>query len=132
MSPLTTMEHYPPAALSQLKQIEALILKTAKQRELGPISCSKKWSQSSYQGPYGTPIRLGWEAKAPDVCFIYFHCQTKVVASLREVFGSNLKFIGNRAIELPLEQPLPTEVLVHCIQTALNYTRLKHLPLLGL
>ena len=132
MSPQTSMEHYPEAAVSRLKEIETLVVEESNKHDLGPISQSIKWGQASYQGPHGTPIRLGWEQKTPDVCFIYFHCQTKIISVLREVYGTELEFRGNRAIVLPLDLPLPVKLMGQCIAVALNYRRIKHLPLLGL
>ena len=132
MSPLDTMEHYPQRALSRLKELEALIDEISSEGDLGPVITSIKWGQASYQAPKGTPIRLGWDAKSPDACYLYFHCQTKIIATVREVYGTELNLIANRAIELPLDQPVPKNVLRQCIGIALNYTQLKHLPLLGL
>ena len=122
----------PDSAKSKLKMIESLIIDIADRKQLGKIEVSLKWGQPSYQCQSGTPIRLGYDKRYPNSCFVYVHCQTTVISHLKEVFAQQLTFHGNRAIEVPLNTPLNESILTTCLFCALNYKNLKHLPLLGL
>jgi len=42
-----------------------------------------------------------------------------------------LKYDGNRAITLKIDQPIPQE-LAHCLSMSLRYKQIKHLDLLGI
>ena len=124
--------HIPLRASQRLLELESLIYDTAKKEGLGKIEKSIKWGQASFHCKTGTPMRLGWDSRSPDSCFIYFHCQTRVIACLKEVFAHELIFHGNRAIELPLSQPLALPLIRKCIEIGLTYRNIRHEPSLGL
>lgn len=77
------------------------------------------------------PLRIGWKAAIPDQYALYFHCKTRLVETFRELYGDTLRFEGNRAIVFNMQDPLPLEILKHCILLALTYHRRKNKPLLG-
>jgi hypothetical protein len=82
-------------------------------------------------GKRGSAIRIDWKAKDPDNIKVYFHCQSKLVETLKEIYRDDLKYEGKRAIVIPLHSQIEKGPLSHCIGLALKYHSVKHLPLLG-
>ena len=66
-------------------------------------------------------MRIAWSDKRPDTLGLYVNCQTSLIEDWRARYGNELIFIGNREVRLPLDAPLPTEPLRHCIAMALTY-----------
>ncbi|PCI64289.1 MAG: hypothetical protein COB38_12795 [Gammaproteobacteria bacterium] len=62
---------------------------------------------------------------------IYFNYQSLLVETFREIYKEELIFEKNRAILLNINEKLPDKVLVHCFELAMNYHKIKYLPLLG-
>lgn len=122
---------YPDEAKEQLEAVRQLILAVAREKELGPVEETLKWGEASYLVKGGTPIRMDWKLKDPNAIKVYFHCQTKLIETIKEVYRDEFKYEGNRAMIIPLDAPLKEGILGHCLQMALQYHSLKHLPLLG-
>ena len=122
---------YPDQPRQRLLRLRALVEAIAQDESLGPVESSLKWGEASFSVKGGSPLRLDWKARSPESCYVYFHCQTKLVDTFRELYAGRLLFEGNRAIRLPLDQPLPEDILRHCFTLAMTYHRIKHLPLLG-
>ena len=123
---------YPKGAQRQLEAVRSLIFTVAKDNALGPVEETLKWDEASYRVCGGSPIRIDWKPKDPNVIKVFFHCQTSLVDTFREVYSEELAFEGNRAIIVPLNTPVDHGPLRHCIKLALTYHSVKHLPLLGL
>jgi hypothetical protein len=123
--------HYPEDAQTVLQALRLLIFDIAKKHQLGAVTEELKWGQASFRVESGSPVRMDWAPEDDQHCCLYFHCQTKLVDTFRELYSDSLNFAGNRAIVLPLNQPLPHSVVSHCLLLALTYKRVKHLPLLG-
>jgi hypothetical protein len=98
----------------------------------GLVEESLKWGEPSFRTKYGSPIRIDWKEKSPDVICIYFNCNTILVDTFRLIFADELTFEGKRAIVLNLNDELPMDVLEACIKTALEYKKRRRLPNLGL
>ncbi|WP_337920485.1 DUF1801 domain-containing protein [Vibrio cholerae] len=111
--------------------IRSLIFEISESRELGEVKESLKWGEPSYSVINGSTIRFDWKAKYPEQYFIFFNCKTKLVDTFRELYSDTLKFQGNRAIVLNINEVLPIEQLSHCIEISLKYKLIKDLPLLG-
>lgn len=124
-------EEYPENARVRLVELRELILKISLDLQLGVVEESLKWGEPSYSVKTGSPIRIDWKLKTPNNYYLYFHCQTKLVDTFRELHGDVLRFQGNRAIELRLSDSLPEPEIKHCLELALTYHQRKHLPLLG-
>ena len=90
-----------------------------------------KWGEPSYLTKFGSTIRIDWKPSAPKHYAMYFHCQSKLVATFKEVYPHTFHYQGNRAIVLDIKAKLPEKELKHCITLALTYHKVKHLPLLG-
>ncbi|TQV77555.1 DUF1801 domain-containing protein [Aliikangiella marina] len=125
-------ESYPDFVKSQMYALRELIIETA-------VDCDKfeafeeslKWGEPSFVTQYGSPIRIDWKSKRANEYAMYFHCQTKLVDTFKELYGENLKLEGNRAMIFTVDAVIPKKELKHCISLAFDYHRLKHLPLLG-
>jgi hypothetical protein len=122
---------YPEDVRPSLMRLRELILQVAQELELGDITENLKWGEPSYSVKTGSPIRMDWKATSPEHYSLFFHCQTKLIDTFRELYSDALAFEGNRAIILNLKAPLPELQLKHCITLALTYRNIKHLPLLG-
>ena len=124
---------YPPAVQPLLLQLREMIFELCKQHQLGAVEESLKWGEPSFSVKHGSPVRIDWKPKHPEYCCVFFNCKTRLIDTFRELFGTDTHtlFQGNRAMLLPIEQPLPEAMLKQCLLMALTYHSIKHLPLLG-
>lgn len=128
-----TFERYSSVIRNRLLFLRQLILRTASGMDgMSAIEESLKWGEPSYRSRFGSPIRLGWKAALPEQYGLYFNCNTSLVDTFRERFADQLRFEGNRAILFQVDEKLPVEAVTVCIERALDYHRIKHLPMLGL
>jgi hypothetical protein len=109
---------------SKLKALRKLILDTARKTDgVGPLEETLKWGQVSYltsESKSGSTIRIDRDKSADDQVALYFHCQTNLVETFRELYPK-LRFNGNRAILLDAKGKLPEAALRHCVALALTY-----------
>jgi len=125
-------ESYPSFVRNKMKYLRKLVIQTAKEIDgLKELEETLKWGEPSYITKNGTTIRMDWKDTKPDEYAMYFHCQTKLVDTYRELYGDKFKFEGNRAIVFGCNDKIAEKELKHCISIALNYHNVKHLPLLG-
>lgn len=123
---------YPDNVRARLLALRAIILQTAAQQpQSETLQETLKWGEPSYLLKGGSTVRIDWKEKTPEICMIYFHCQTSLIETFKQLYRTQLSYQGNRAIEIPIEADIPEAVLKHCLSLALNYHQLKHLPLLG-
>jgi hypothetical protein len=115
---------YPVKTKKKLMQLRLLIFDVAAETEgVGPLQETLKWGQPSYvtaQTGSGSTIRVG-KMKSPRQYAMYFHCQTTLVATFREIYRDTLKFEGNRNIVFNECDEVPVEELSHCVTLALTY-----------
>ena len=115
---------FPGDARKALMAVRSLIFETAEAIEaVGPLTETLKWGEPAYlteATKAGSTIRLGWKAKAPDECALYFNCNTTLVDTFRTRFPE-LRFSGNRALLLDVNAELPRDALADCIEQALTY-----------
>ncbi|GGD62860.1 DUF1801 domain-containing protein [Lacimicrobium alkaliphilum] len=124
-------ETYPGEAQRQLEAVRHLIFAIAEENELGAVEETLKWGEASYLVKGGTTIRMDWKPKDPAVIKVYFHCQTRLIETFREIYRDEFEYEGKRAIVVPLDAAIKESPLGHCLQMALKYHSLKHHPLLG-
>lgn len=118
----TTFNDYPTEYQKPLLQIRELILNVAAQVSTNEtVLESLKWNQPSYTIKNASPIRIGRFEE--DKIAIFFHCQTTLVETFREMFSNELEFSKNRAIVLDPKKELPINEISICIQIALTYHR---------
>lgn len=110
---------YPEPLRERLLALRALVHEIAP----APLSESLKWGQPAWRRTdgRGTTVRLDALKGVEGGHALYFHCQTTLVDDFRSLHGDRLRFEGNRAILLSLNEPAPREVLAQCIGLALTY-----------
>jgi len=115
---------YPKQVKAKLLALRRLIFATAKATKgVGVLEEALKWGQPSYLTPEsksGSTIRIDQVKAEPDQVAVYFHCQTNLVETFRELYPE-LRYEGNRAILLNAADQLPDAELRHCVGLALTY-----------
>jgi hypothetical protein len=116
---------YPKPIKAKLLALRRLIFDAAKATKgVGAVEETLKWGQPSYLTPEtksGSTIRIDQVKSAPHQYAVYFHCQTDLVATFRELYPTELSYGGNRSILLNAEDDVPEPVLRHCVALALTY-----------
>lgn len=124
--------NYPPHMWQKLMALRQLVLDTASECKVtDTLEETLKWGQPSYLAKTGSTVRMDWKSSAPKQYAIYFHCQTRLVETFKELYGDKLKFEGNRAIVFHQDDEIPVDEVKHCILLSLTYHDRKHLPMLG-
>lgn len=121
---------YPKAVRTKFLEIRSLIFDVAKNNGLGEVEETLKWGQPAYLCKSGSTIRLDHQNHSYDSLCLFFNCKTVLVETFKEIFGDSLEYEGNRIVVVPLAKDLPVEI-ESCLLMALNYHKLKRLPLLG-
>ncbi|MHC1947565.1 DUF1801 domain-containing protein [Bradyrhizobium sp. UFLA06-06] len=115
---------YPAPVKARLLALRRLIFETAKATKgVGALEETLKWGQPSYLTPEtgsGSTVRIDQVKPAADRVAVYFHCQTDLVETFRELYPE-LSYSGNRAILLDVAGKLPEAALRHCVALALTY-----------
>ncbi len=115
---------YPGDTRAKLIALRRLIFETAKSLDgVGEIEETLKWGQPSYltsASKSGSTIRIDALRNTGD-CAMYFHCQTDLVATFRELYPSQMTYCGNRCILFAGDAKIPVKALSHCIGLALTY-----------
>jgi hypothetical protein len=120
-----TLRDCPAQVRPKLAALRRLILNTAETTEgVGAIEETLKWGQPSFatsQTRSGSPIRIDAVKSNPKRYAMYFHCQTNLVASFRQLYPKEFAYEGNRAIVFDVDKAVPEKPLRHCIALALTY-----------
>jgi Domain of unknown function (DU1801) len=121
----------PESVKTKLLALRRLILDTAKSTKgVGRIEEALKWGQPSYltaETGSGSTIRIDRVKSADNQVAVFFHCQTDLVDTFRELYPK-LSYSGNRAILLDADKKLPEAELRHCVALALTYHLRKRKP----
>jgi len=126
----TVFDNYPEGFPDKLVYLRQLIITTAEEIGIPELEETLKWGQPSYLAKKGSTIRLGYK-KSNNHYAIYFKCTSKLVPTFKEIYGDTFNYEKNRAIEFRLTDAIPKKALKHCVEMALQYHKVKHLPLLG-
>src|SRR6187397_1814253 len=114
----------PKQARPKLLALRRLIFDTAKSTKgVGAIEEALKWGQPSYlttASKSGSTIRIDQVKADAGGYAVYFHCQTDLVETFRELYPE-LRFADNRSILLNAGERLPEAALRHCVALALTY-----------
>jgi hypothetical protein len=125
------LDAYSKPVKARLLALRRLILKTARATEgVGAIEEALKWGQPSYltrETGSGSTIRIDGVKTVPNQYAIYFHCQTNLVETFRELYPE-LRYGGNRSILLDAADDPPEAALRHCVALALTYHLNKRRP----
>lgn len=115
----------------KLKFLRKLIIEAAEELELPQLEETTKWGEPSYIAKKGSTIRIDWKSKTPNQYQIYFKCTSRLVETFKVVHGDRFNYENTRAIIFQMEDRIPEKELKACIKMALQYHKVKHLPLLG-
>lgn len=91
---------------------------------VGELEETIKWGQASYlttQSKSGSIIRIDRVKSQTGQYAIYFHCQTTLVDTFKEIYSDKFKYEGNRGIVFNVDDEIPVKELSHCISLALTY-----------
>jgi hypothetical protein len=116
---------YPAPIRTKLLALRRLILDTANTTSgVGALEETLKWGQPSYltvETKSGSTIRIDQVKSAANQYAVYFHCQTDLVATFRELYPHDFSYGGNRSILLNAEDEIDEPALRHCLALALTY-----------
>jgi hypothetical protein len=116
---------YPAPLRTRLLALRRLIFDTARlTKGVGALDETLKWGQPSYltsQTKSGSTIRIDRVKSADNQYAVYFHCQTDLVETFRQLYPTELSYGGNRSILLNTDDDLPEAALRHCVALALTY-----------
>ena len=115
---------YPRDVRAHLLELRQLIFDTASLTTgVGTLEEALRWGEPSYLTTQssGSMVRINWKPSDGDSLAMYFHCQTNLVATFRELYPTELQFDGNRSIRFERGAALPLNALRHCIALALTY-----------
>ena len=123
---------FPKHMREKLLFLRQLILDTASETEgVSEVKETLKWGEPSYATKTGSTVRINQKKSAPHQYAMYFHCQTKLVDTFKELYRDTFTFEDNRAIVFNENDEIPINELKHCIELSLTYHKRKHLPMLG-
>ncbi len=116
---------YPKKMRTRLLFLRQLIFDVASGIEgVGEIEETLKWGQPSYltlQTKSGSLIRIDQVKSNDEQYAMYFHCQTTLVDTYKEMYRNLFEFGGNRSILFNVKNKVPVEELSYCIALALTY-----------
>ena len=114
---------YPASAQERLIELRLCIHSEAARQDVGPLIETLKWGEPAWltkKPKTGSTIRIAWKEKVGGDLQFLVNCKTNMIEQWRAEFP-NLIYAGNRAIHLPLADPLPMATLRLCIAQALTY-----------
>ena len=115
---------YPEPLKAKLLALRRLILDTAAATKgVGELQETLKWGQPSYltaATKSGSTIRIDQMKASANQYAVYFHCQTDLVATFRQLYPK-LTYAGNRAVIFNADDAIPEAALRHCVALALTY-----------
>lgn len=115
---------YPDDVQARILGLRALIFEVAAATEgVGQIEEALRWGQPSYlthKPKSGTTIRIDQTKAGNGQVAMYFHCQTNLVSTFRQLYPTAFKYEGNRAILFDKGEMAANE-LKQCIAMALTY-----------
>jgi hypothetical protein len=115
---------YPAPVKARLLALRRLIFDIADTTEgVGVLEEKLKWGQPSYlttESKSGSTVRIDQVKAEAGRYAVYFHCQTDLVETFRELYP-DLRYDGNRCIILDAGEKPPEKALRHCIALALTY-----------
>ena len=116
---------YPTPLKTKLLALRRLIFETARTTAgVGALEETLKWGQPSYlttATKSGSTVRIDQVKSTPGGYAIYFHCQTDLVETFRQLYPTEFTYGGNRSILLNAKDTIPEPALRHCIALALTY-----------
>jgi hypothetical protein len=116
---------YPDSLRKRLMALRALVFDVAAQTAgVGALQETLKWGQPSYltvETGSGTTVRIDRIKASQGRYAMYFHCQSGLVDTFRELYPESFVFEGKRAIVFEATDRVPIGALRHCIGLALTH-----------
>ena len=116
---------YPVALREALLELRRLIFETAAESaRVGALVETLKWRQPAYlteRPRTGSTIRIDALRDRDDGYALFFHCRSRLLPTIRQLYPDDFDFDGNRALRFALGEPLPEPAVRHCIALALTY-----------
>lgn len=118
-------ESYPKEIKTKLMFLRHLIFSVASRTAgVGKLEETLKWGQPSYlttQTQSGSLVRIDQIKSQEGKYAMFFHCQTTLVDTFKEMYRGQFEFGGNRSIIFNVKDKVPVKELSHCISMALTY-----------
>jgi hypothetical protein len=116
---------YPKPLKAKLLALRRLIFETAATTKgVGALQETLKWGQPSYltvETKSGSTIRIDRVKSSANQYAVYFHCQTNLVETFRELYPQEFRYAGNRGIIFDVDRKIAEPALRHCVALALTY-----------
>ena len=116
---------YPRSLRAKLLALRRLIFEAAaSSKGVGELRETLKWGQPSYLTPEtksGSTIRIDRVKSSANQYALFFHCQTDLVETFRELYPKEFSYGGNRSILLDADEKIAEPALRHCLALALTY-----------
>ena len=118
-------DSYTKPEKKKLLFLRQLIFDVAAETEgVGELEETLKWGQPSYltvRPKSGSTIRIDQVKSIEGQYAMYFHCQTTLMDTFKEIYANEFRFEGNRSIIFNVGDQVPVQALSHCIAMALTY-----------
>ena len=118
-------ETYPKNIKSKLMFLRKLIFDVASRTDgVGELEETLKWGQPGYlttQTRSGSLVRIDQIKYKSGKYAMFFHCQTTLVDTFKEMYRDRFEFGGNRSIIFDIKDKVPVAELSHCVSMALTY-----------
>lgn len=115
---------YPKEVKRRLQFLRQLIFDVAARTDgVGELQETLRWGQPSYLTirKSGSLIRIDQIKTQKGKYAMYFHCQTTLIETFKEMYRDTFEFGGNRSIIFHAKDQVPVKELSHCISIALTY-----------
>lgn len=116
---------YPERVRTSMLELRELVFQAAAETAgVGPIEETLKWGEPAYLPSTtrsGSTVRMDWKPGKPEQFALYFHCQTPLVETFRNLFPRDFGFEGNRALVLKLGERIPQDAVIFCLSAAFTY-----------
>lgn len=116
---------YPDRVRKSMLELRELVFQAAaRAEEVGPLEEALRWGEPAYitsTTRSGSTVRMDWKPGKPDQFALYFHCQTNLVETFRELFPKDFQFEGNRALVFKVGERIPKDAVAFCISASLTY-----------
>lgn len=116
---------YPARLRAPLLKLRDMILKTAAETKgVGTLTETLKWGEPAYlpaKANIGTTVRINPLKGSNDRYAAFFHCQTTLLSTFREIYPDQFMFEGDRALVFAVGATVPAKPFKHCVALALTY-----------
>jgi hypothetical protein len=107
-----------------LLRLRAMIFEVARAAAVSELIETLKWQQPAYlpaRPRIGTTVRIDAMPDGSDRYAMFFHCQTTLLDTFRDLYPERFTFQGDRALVFHAADAVPRDALNHCISLALTY-----------